>query len=412
VSVFTMYNHGTGSHREKTDGGELVTIFGSRATGVEYKDYLITDGVGYSPKTDTENPMPGTFDPMSADKSRVSRRAAVLRGNVLGTGVGDNVRRAVATIQGLLSGNHPFVTIAGAKKIDVINMVGWSRGGVTCLRIAHELHLQKVNIPINIFAIDPVAGPLKRELEGAANVKDNVKNLVITLAMDERRTTFRPQEAKRLNVAPTTNVVYLPFPGVHNTQVYINKGDAWEKAPGEVVWALAYRFLTKFGTKFTMPPWTTKLGNVVFLERYALMRMHFADFKAIGQHGFDMGARVAAAGSFRKRAFAKKAKIGEYVLDSSYFINEHHRLCFSRQFKQVDSFLFGRNGSANISKTVLCDEVASMRNRAPNTYFTLNKVFGLSQWAYNADLAGAGRSGADDDLVFHGSMDRCDLLDA
>jgi hypothetical protein len=144
MNIFTLYNHGTGSHREKIDGGELVTIFGSRATGVEYQDYLITDGVGYAPKKDKANPMPGTFDPDSPNKAPVDRKAAVLRGNVFGTGAGDNVRRAIDVIPCANYGVSRFRALAAAKPIDRINMVGWSRGAVTCLRIARPRPLPRL----------------------------------------------------------------------------------------------------------------------------------------------------------------------------------------------------------------------------------------------------------------------------
>ena len=45
MSVFTIYCHGTGGHRDKSDD-EIVAFMGRRATGVEYSNFLILDGVG------------------------------------------------------------------------------------------------------------------------------------------------------------------------------------------------------------------------------------------------------------------------------------------------------------------------------------------------------------------------------
>ncbi|MGC4053989.1 MAG: hypothetical protein QM757_33295 [Paludibaculum sp.] len=57
MSVFTILNCGTNFDRSKR--GELVADFGAMLNGEEYKDFLITDGVGS--KGTTANPMPGTF---------------------------------------------------------------------------------------------------------------------------------------------------------------------------------------------------------------------------------------------------------------------------------------------------------------------------------------------------------------
>lgn len=44
MSVFTIYCHGTGGHRDKPDD-EIVAFMGRRAIGSEYSNYLILDGV-------------------------------------------------------------------------------------------------------------------------------------------------------------------------------------------------------------------------------------------------------------------------------------------------------------------------------------------------------------------------------
>ena len=45
MSVFSIYNHGSGGHRDKPDD-EIVAYMGRYATGEEYVNFLITDGVG------------------------------------------------------------------------------------------------------------------------------------------------------------------------------------------------------------------------------------------------------------------------------------------------------------------------------------------------------------------------------
>src|SRR5271165_1183227 len=111
MSVFTIYCHGTGGHRDKPDK-EIVAFLGRRAAGEEYTDYLILDGVGGKPKNkEGENPMAGTFN--WADKNKAPKGKTPLeqgggqvRGKIMasatGHGVDDNTRHAVVTIANLL----------------------------------------------------------------------------------------------------------------------------------------------------------------------------------------------------------------------------------------------------------------------------------------------------------------------
>ncbi|MBI3463744.1 MAG: DUF5621 domain-containing protein [Planctomycetes bacterium] len=73
MAVFTIYCHGSGGHRDKPDK-EIVAYMGRRATGIEYQDYLILDGVGGKPTgKNSPNPMAGTFN--WADKNKAAKGA-------------------------------------------------------------------------------------------------------------------------------------------------------------------------------------------------------------------------------------------------------------------------------------------------------------------------------------------------
>ena len=65
MAVFTILNCGTNFDRYKR--GELIADFGAEMAGTEYEQYLITDGVGA--KGSKSNPLPGTFDPFTKNKS-------------------------------------------------------------------------------------------------------------------------------------------------------------------------------------------------------------------------------------------------------------------------------------------------------------------------------------------------------
>lgn len=65
---------------------------------------------------------------------------------------------------------------------------------------------------VNIFAVDPVAGPGNKSEEDASTIRGNVKNYLAVLSMDETRGFFKPQDIKRMDFTNRgTNVIYLPF---------------------------------------------------------------------------------------------------------------------------------------------------------------------------------------------------------
>ncbi len=370
--VFTLFCHGTGSHRTRTDR-EIVTEFGKVATGQEYTDYLILDGPGSAGgqggavKNPTENPLPGTFDPYTRDKQLKSRhalgdagftgkslknpkfmnlkKATNAGGGAWGTGWDDNVIHAIAAISEL----DPLP--------QRVNMIGWSRGAVTCTKAAFKLHNVYPQIAVNIFAIDPVAGPgnkgrhLFDKKEDTWNIRENVRNYIVTLAEDERRKIMMPQDMKRVTISKMTNAVFLPFPGVHNTAVALR---ASEGEVAQVVWRLAYAFLTHFGTRFEAPLAPAYSGPEM-CNLYGKMLVKRAGYKALYKK--EVGLKDGKILGSKDRGFVSSKD--KYVIEADYFINEHHREVFIRTYPKVYAFLF--EGRADNERAVWL-EFKSMYN--------------------------------------------------
>jgi hypothetical protein len=155
--VFSIYNCGTSHNRQNLD--ETVADIARRSAGAENRDWMINDGAGSfshgagSSATAAQRGLaaqaktPGTRNPMSGMKQ--SSPFAALRGVVDGYGWEHNVEHTMAVLN------------ATVDLPRTINMVGWSRGAITCFMIAHALHEnhRTQGIDVNIFAFDPVPGP-------------------------------------------------------------------------------------------------------------------------------------------------------------------------------------------------------------------------------------------------------------
>ena len=98
-----------------------------------------------------------------------------------------------------------------------VNMVGWSRGGISCHMLANAManDAELKHISVNIFAIDPVPGLLNFQ-DNRVKLAANVKEYVAFYARDERSKGFAcviPQTAS------STRTCVYPMPGRHATLV-------------------------------------------------------------------------------------------------------------------------------------------------------------------------------------------------
>lgn len=372
MSVFTVYCHGTGFNRVKgTENDELVAWFHNHTDGVEARlsnaavsagNYMINEGPGHGGsggivQPQQINPMTGaprrnlslkkTFTgPTFADHARGNtggpKRFADLKGKLSGQGWDENTQRTVNLIQDL--------KFDKGQDIDTVNLVGWSRGAVTCLRIANLLYeVFDTTLSCNIFAVDPVAGrDAGEKMQDTKTLPANVKDYVGILAMHEMRGTFKPQDWSRVNLAGGhTTCIFLPMPGVHNSQVMA-------KTPAESAYItrhLGYALLTEWGTKINTIPYGRLRTADAMCEDYARLVLSLSEHKGYQTSGF--GSRVAGGMSLRRRDFAKHSKMDTYTRGGkeSYWINEHHRACFAKAFPDAYQLIFESRGSGEIKLT-------------------------------------------------------------
>ena len=120
--TLTIYNCGTGFNRGRRD--VVVKLYEMTSSSS-----FINDGPGSNGNVVTNLP-----------------------GQIAGAGVGANVTRAIKKIE------EHYEKKSKNRQL-VVNLAGWSRGAITCMKIANRLYLKKNELSrmvrFNIFAIDP-----------------------------------------------------------------------------------------------------------------------------------------------------------------------------------------------------------------------------------------------------------------
>lgn len=372
MSVFTVYCHGTGFNRVKgLANNELVAWFHSHTQGAEAQlagsavtagSYMINEGPGHSgdgvEQPQQVNPITGNLKsklslkkaimgPSFADHARGNtggpKRFAAARGVISGQGWDENVQRTMNVIQDL--------KFEKGLAIDTVNMVGWSRGAVTCIRIANALYdLLNTTITCNIFAVDPVAGkdagtdPQNMDMQ---QLQANVARFVGILAMHEMRSTFKPQDWTRV-FAPYTVAIFLPMPGVHNAQVMAsNPPDS-----AYITRNLACALVSDWGTQLTAVPYGHLDSAENMCIAYARLVLSLSEHKSFETKSIN-GRMMGGTTSLRRRDFATHSRMDTYTRGGkeSYWINEHHRACFAAAFPDVYKFIFESTGSGEIALT-------------------------------------------------------------
>jgi len=291
MSVFTVYFCGTGStHYDNTNAnfwnGELISTLASNTLDREFAQWIVVDG-------------PGSGN-LQADELTVESKDHPYAGIAFGKGWDINVRHAANMIKGQFEWQREKLTAAryetlkkagipiqdveikgsfwsriydygnrkvtpqqlqqqivnqfrqGGKIPTQVNIVGWSRGAVSCHMLANAMleDPQLKHIPVNIFAVDPVPGPLNFQKE-RVTLGGNVREYVGFFARDERSKGFA---CVIPHTHSATKTSIYPLPGRHATLVgnAALDGVAGPKIlaePGLVVRHLAETCLRRWGVK-------------------------------------------------------------------------------------------------------------------------------------------------------------------
>jgi hypothetical protein len=351
--VFTVYNCGTNFNRERID--EVIANLADRTEGAEYRpghsapsDWMINEGVGSKPSSRTSPArMPGLSDPVTGFKNHTPRMVVWLKGIIRGYGWRQNVARALAVIKELI--HPPYRPLAN------INMAGWSRGAITCHMLAHALWADRYtrDIPVNIFAFDPVPGP-GNSGHDQVSLPPNVNRYEAVVMEDEFQKIMKPVVFNPLaDASSPKKIKNIPLPGAHGTAVFRLGSEV-----ATIGAALAHQFLHKHGTRLRNP---LLLSDLAYCELYTKVRMDIRKY-----HGM-RGSLI-----LRKLSGEHHRIVRNYLRDTAYFINANHARKFASTFP--DMWRIMTIGARNYKPVTVDRAIASIRSRAPTTYQSLVDV--------------------------------------
>ncbi len=384
--AFTIFFCGTGSNsfdfaHSNYHRGELVSTLARNHAGQEFVDWIIVDGPGSGNLQEPEKWVPsGNYSQTRGQlqgagwEENVAHAIAVLKGSTTegrtthtskeekrlraaGVGVREEPGRVFGdywkrTVHDPLHRINPQelqkkrIEILGRNKVfDRVNVIGWSRGGVTCHMFANAMASdpELAHLPINIFACDPVPGQGQFDTH-RIDIRGNVQNYVAIYAADERSRGFSP-------VLPSlprgARKFITTIPGRHATLVGNASldGDAGAgvdgingvAGPGRVTRDLAERFLASWGTTLSN---RLNLADTDVLRLYDEMIGQGALFEAMHDISYtyftQKGARPVGLGN---GTFADFSQVRVLVPDP-HFVNIHHRAVFAGRYTRLYGALF------------------------------------------------------------------------
>jgi hypothetical protein len=223
----------------------------------ELQHNLFLDGVGSRlPQPGLYNHWsPGQFDPRDVSKQARTPKFSLLSAAIFGTGWDENVIYAINII------NAFYKPETGRSLPLKINIVGWSRGGITSVMLANAFAIDPrlKDIEVNIFAIDPVNGPFYFNPHHYT-LPPNVRNFKAIIVRYSDKPAFSPLHRSKLRIMNprVTRVEYQLMHGVHGTPIFstlIHKPDRSgtfiiQDPAAALCMSMVYEFLTINGTRF------------------------------------------------------------------------------------------------------------------------------------------------------------------
>lgn len=366
--------------------GEIVSTLAKNNTGSEYADWVLIDGPGsgnyQSKMLWTE---PGDYSDT--------------RGIATGAGMDENVRHALAILKNKIDPSlktpleDPMMgEIAPApierhgrnlgrdqrsslaritpqalqKEIirrrrprripDQVNLIGWSRGAVTCIMIANAMAEddQLRHVKVRIFAVDPVPGGVNQQVYSSmTRLPGSVKEYFGVYARDEVSRGFSPVIPKTNS---STQVTLLPMPGMHASVAgnsFLDKNAREDspfnlQGPGRITRYWAERCLGRWGTPLKR---TAVYSDDQLCNMYDEMVRNDPEFRKMQNFSYtrtrqgyrDTYRQVYIEGTGWMSNYWKFEELGGYnedlkmmeQLKHRQFVNWHHMAVYKRAHRSA-----------------------------------------------------------------------------
>lgn len=362
MSAYTIFFCGTGSNsndyqNDNFHAGELISTLATHMQSPQYNNWIIVDGPGSGNLMANEKWAKPPLFRRFAPKFMVDGWDFVA-GTAFGSGWDNNVAHAIAVLKkdstdiDLVNGNIKVIEnynqrLRGPEIPSQVNLVGWSRGGITCHMMANAMlnDPELKNIPVNIFAIDPVTGPGNLQ-KVRTELGKNVHNYYAVYATNELSSGFTP-------TIPSTGKggcrnELIPMPGRHATVVGNASATGGNAVPGRradypqpgtMVRHLVEKQLTEWGTQLSN---RLNLTDDEMLKLYDDMLLHHPEFRKMSETVYicKQGEKRAAFVGGTKKRDGKSDLLENHKLlrplnavgiDRAVFINHLHMTLVTNQ---------------------------------------------------------------------------------
>ncbi len=295
-----------------------------------------------------------------------------------------------------------------------LNLTGFSRGAVTCIRIANRLNAHRNSLEakpdkspeenallsklkkldINLFLVDPVAGYMAKSDPEASVIPGNVTRCISILQLHEMRRDFKAQTLGYLHVEDPskTDFTELPMYGNHSDSTK-EKNAKMDSAP-HILWGMLYPYLSAHGTEFNngvVPdmaeykakgtPWDKNITPKNLLNEFGRHHAQEDAYEAYGRRRNPVDSLPT---------LRTPRKINQhlecYVRDSDFFINKFERELFKISYPKTFNYLFEMNrfdlrspSTSASTKEVVLAEILEMQRESPELFNYLVKKNKIGQ---------------------------------
>jgi hypothetical protein len=272
--VFTIYDSGPASHRL---GHNTVAHFASHTVRDGRHDWMINDGSDSAPGLSLRTSLPSIAEELrlaahmpaprdpTGQKRWLNLRKFIgaVGGAALGLGTTENDPRSMPTFDCPRKAECPVEHVLNYSPDDLprtINLVGSSRGAVTCIDIANALYGNPStrDVDVNIFALDPVLGPASTR---KVKLSPRVGLYRALVQLDEEWFIFPRKVITAQN--SNTRIDIIRMPAGHYTAI------PKITDVGKIHACLLYEFLEECGTSLDEDLTRERSNNRDLVEAYA-----------------------------------------------------------------------------------------------------------------------------------------------